>query len=65
MCHQAQITVELLIILFIYLCMGVDCPHVCLCTTSVQGDCGRKKRTLGPLALELEMVVSYHVGAAE
>jgi hypothetical protein len=35
------------------------------CTTRVPGVIGGQKRTLHPLELELEMVVSHHVGAED
>lgn len=37
--------------------------HVCLCIRHLSGALGGQKRALDPLKLELQMVVSCHVGA--
>lgn len=37
--------------------------HTCLWATFVYGALDGQKRTLDPLKLELQMVLSYHVGA--
>lgn len=37
--------------------------HVCMCVTCVPGIQGSKKRALGPLELDLWMIVSHHVDA--
>lgn len=42
------------------LCVWVFCLHVCLCTTCVPGAC--RKKSLCPLRLELQKVVSHCVG---
>lgn len=39
-------------------------PHVCLCTMRVPGSHRGQKRATGCLELELYLVVSHHVGAA-
>lgn len=45
------------------LCVWVFGLHVCVCTTCAPGSFGGHKGTLGPLKLELQMVVSCHAGA--
>lgn len=37
--------------------------NICLCIMCVSGAQGGQKRTLGPLGLELKMVVNHHVAA--
>lgn len=39
------------------------CLHVCVCATHRPDALGGQKRALHPLALELQRVVSHHVGA--
>lgn len=46
-----------------YLCVRVFCQHVYMCTTCVPVAQGGKTKVLGPMDLELHMVVSYPVGA--
>jgi hypothetical protein len=41
-------------------CMGI--LSTCLCTMCVPDDHGGQKKALGPLVLELKMVVSHHIG---
>ena len=36
---------------------------VCLCTMCAPGACNSKKKALDPLELELQVVVSHHVGS--
>jgi hypothetical protein len=45
------------------MCMGVFHLHVCMCTTCLSGTRGGQKRVLAPLEMELQTVVSCHVGA--
>lgn len=43
--------------------MGVSaCLHVCMCITCMAGVHGGQKRDPGPLELDLEVVMSCHVG---
>jgi hypothetical protein len=44
---------------YVYSCF--TCMYVCICTTRVSSVRGDQKVALGPLALELLMVVSQHV----
>jgi hypothetical protein len=45
-----------------YLCIGVFCLHVCMCTMCMPGACDQKK-VPDPLELELWMVVSHHLSS--
>ena len=45
------------------MCITGICVHICLCTSCVFGACGGQKRALDALELELQMVVSHHMGA--
>lgn len=46
---------------FYLMCMSA-CLHVYMCVTCVPGAHGGQKRDLGPLELDLQRVISYHVG---
>lgn len=48
------------ILFLFYVC---ECLRACMYVYLVPGAQGGQKRVLGPLALELWMVGSYHVGA--
>lgn len=39
------------------------CLHVCQCTTCILGALGGQKKASGPPGLELQMIVSSHVGS--
>jgi hypothetical protein len=43
--------------------MGYECLYVCIHTTCMSGACGGQKQKPGPLEMELQMIVSHHVGA--
>lgn len=43
----------------------VFCLHVCICTTCVPGASSGQKRVSDPVELELQMLVSYHVGSGK
>lgn len=42
--------------------MWVVCLHVCLCVTYVPEAIRDQKRVLNSMELELQTIVSYHVG---
>lgn len=44
------------------LCARVFCWHVCLCSTCMLDVCRGRKRVLDSLELEVQKVVSQHVG---
>jgi hypothetical protein len=46
-------------LLIFILCIWIFCQHINMCTTCMPGD---QERVLDPLELELQIVVSYHVG---
>lgn len=60
--HSFHIAVLFFIALFIF-CIRVFGLHVCLYTAHVSGAHGGQKRIVNPLELELQMVVSCHMGA--
>lgn len=41
------------------------CLHVCICTTCVSGASRGQKRVSDPVELELQMLLSYHVGSGK
>jgi hypothetical protein len=49
---------------FIFMCMSL-LPVLCMCTMSVLCAWGGQKKMLGPRELELQMIVSHHMGALE
>lgn len=48
--------------LVVTLHVRVFCLHVCTCTTYLHGG---QKKALGPLGLELQVIVGHHVGAGK
>lgn len=47
------------------ICMWVFCLPVYLCTICMHGTLGEQKITLGTLELELQDVLSHHMGAED
>lgn len=41
------------------------CLYMCLCITYRPGACGVRKRLTDPLELDLQMVLSHHVGTRD
>lgn len=50
------------ILFYVYVCVLPVCMY---CTTYVLGTCRGEKRLLGPLELELQVLLSHHVGAGD
>lgn len=46
------------------MCANV-CMHACLCISCMHGACRDQERAANPLGLDLQMVVSCHVGAGD
>lgn len=51
--------------IYVYVYVYVFCLHICICTTFEPGAHKGQDRVLGPLGLELYMVVCYHVSAGD
>lgn len=48
---------------YLYLCVLIVLPHLCVCTTCVPDVRGGQKRALDSLVLKLETVVNHQVSA--
>lgn len=51
--------------IFNILCVWVFCPHGCMCFTWVSRALRGQKRALAPLGLDLQTIVSHHVGSGK